>query len=690
MSQYAPPSGTADFTNGSTKVLINVLTAAEISANISVGDTIKVLNEFANYDIITVDVSTPGDLHLHISPAYGGTTVAGASFVVSRDWTSNLNFPEFNRQDVNAPQILTLELIRPLDNYLSGGTVLPQAAAFFNANKQAATTSASGVVELATEAEAITGIDTARAVTPAGLKQAADVLVNPKAYSQGLQSLAGAAAGILVADDGNIDMGTNNFTIAWRGSLPDWTPASAQYLRYQISGAGPNYDGLQVYIDTDGTIVLKMFRNDPGVTFTSTVATGLADGTEHEIVIAVQRETASVAGSVTFYVDGVVLGAAVAITAAAPVSISSSGTLYLSGSAATRYASVLRFVALFNRALTAAEVIDLYRNGIAYADQWGSQTAKYTSDFSAGVDDWYATRSTVAGNIDGIGGQDDTLRGYASNDNDTHTLYNAGASVTALQFKKLRVSLSYYIPSANTNVKRVGLHNMNVVPSNTNCVAIGTTTDSWTTLTGEIENTHVNGYAPGISMGSAGAWSFVGANDVADDLIYIKNVTITEIGATLALEPEGIQPSPGQWLDSSSNKLHALQPATGTAPLRPLREFEVRDTLTWSASHEPKNVNTNYATAGVTGTDQAMLPADNVRITEITGVVDAGLNGVNVIIGDGSDTDHWVSTVAMATGVQVFTVANPNHDGTNRKVVVDPAGNVTGSLALTIRGVILQ
>lgn len=48
-----------------------------------------------------------------------------------------------------------------------GGTGASDAAAAFAALKQAATTSATGVVELATDADTVTGTDTARAVTPA-------------------------------------------------------------------------------------------------------------------------------------------------------------------------------------------------------------------------------------------------------------------------------------------------------------------------------------------------------------------------------------------------------------------------------------------------------------------------------------------------------------------------------------------
>ena len=51
-----------------------------------------------------------------------------------------------------------------------GGTGASTAANAFNNLKQAATTSATGVVELATTAEAEAGTDTSRAVTPAGVE----------------------------------------------------------------------------------------------------------------------------------------------------------------------------------------------------------------------------------------------------------------------------------------------------------------------------------------------------------------------------------------------------------------------------------------------------------------------------------------------------------------------------------------
>jgi len=157
------------------------------------------------------------------------------------------------------------------------------------------------------------------------------------------------------------------------------------------------------------------------------------------------------------------------------------------------------------------------------------------------------------------------------------------------------------------------------------------------------------------------------------------NFTLVEIGTTLALEPEGIQPAPGQWLDSSTNKLHAMQPATGSTLIRPKRDFEIRWTNTWAGTHEAQYIG---------GVNQAVLPT-NCYITSIIGVV-AGATIEDIIVGDGSDTDRWVTiTTLLAAGTTAFTVANAISDATNYKMVVDPDAIFTGTIAWTVRGIIL-
>jgi Lower baseplate protein N-terminal domain len=74
----------------------------------------------------------------------------------------------------------------------NGGTGATTAAAAFTAIKQAATESATGVVELATTAEAAAGTDTTRAVTAAGVE--AHMVANALGWGQTWQNLTGSRA----------------------------------------------------------------------------------------------------------------------------------------------------------------------------------------------------------------------------------------------------------------------------------------------------------------------------------------------------------------------------------------------------------------------------------------------------------------------------------------------------------------
>ena len=134
---------------------------------------------------------------------------------------------------------------------------------------------------------------------------------------------------------------------------------------------------------------------------------------------------------------------------------------------------------VFNRALSAGDVTELITTGVNPADQWGTQTAAYTSDFSAGSNGWSATRATETGNVDGILGVDNTLRavvdGTASN---THYTYNA--SVPAMVAgKRYKVGFDYYIPVANSLVNGVQLAQLTQV---SNITPVLNVTGAWTTV----------------------------------------------------------------------------------------------------------------------------------------------------------------------------------------------------------------
>ena len=409
-----------------------------------------------------------------------------------------------------------------------------------------------------------------------------------------------------------------------------------------------------------------------------TSAPSFVDGTVHEIVY-VQTRNVGTTGTAQWYIDGVAYESA-KTTSANDTSINNSGNLYVCGTNSARFDSTVLHTYIFNRALTAAEVLDLYRNGINYADKWGSQTN-------------FMTNGTCESNVTGWSGITDGS-GALAWDNTTGangTSASAKRAVTGATYNYIysptftiqygkRYRASIWVKVDNTsNLYNDGNYILRVCDNSTlhmqtltilrGPVSITSLTTDWQQIVAEFtanETATVLLYCRSVKSTSSN-WTF-----------WADEAEIYEIGATLALEPEGIQPAPGQWLDSSSNKLHALQPASGSSLTRYKKTGEVRWTNTWSGTHEAQYVG---------GVNQAVLPSDNIRVDSITMICTA--TGVNVILGDGSDGDRWVASVALATYLDC-TVANRNHDGTNRKIVIDPDANYTGSITTIFKYTILD
>ncbi len=489
--------------------------------------------------------------------------------------------------------------------------------------------------------------------SPVALLSELEMYKNPLAFAQGINMTYAASASMNTADNINIDFDTGNFTLVWKGSLPDWTPSAAYRLLFKYA---PNY-GYELAI-TPTAFRVGLYRNDGGTFFSSTAGNTFVDGTEHEIATVITRETASTAGSVIFYVDGFQLGASVAITAASPVTVSTTGILYLLGTSTERTASVSHNITTFNRALTAAEVLSLYRNGIDYADKWGSQTAVYTSDFSAGADSWAeAAQTTVDGNIDGIGGEDNWLRGTLKNGVDaTHIARRT--TPTLVTGKKYRITGKYFIPSTNSNCDGIRF-----VDSGGGVwwSAILNTLDAATTFTAEFTaTTDVSGLRVYAYDGSAYQFTDAGG----DDVYYIKDIVMVEIGATLALESEGIQRD--AWKDSSTNGLNASYPASGYSFLRPIRTDSAEGLLSV----------TNVSLAADADTTLYTVPTGKrLVLTKAILVVgaDAGTSVISVGA-DGAETDWLPNNTLSAI------------DAANDAAILQPVPNTTPVLVKSYAG----
>lgn len=145
------------------------------------------------------------------------------------------------------------------------------ASTAFSNIKQAATESATGVVELATTAEAVTGTDTSRAVTPAGIKAAKYPVINTVAATGSTETLDGddydvhdvtldASCTFTFTTSATVteftlilrQNGTGGWTTTWPGSVswpggvtPTLTTTASTYMVFEFMtvNAGTNWSG---------------------------------------------------------------------------------------------------------------------------------------------------------------------------------------------------------------------------------------------------------------------------------------------------------------------------------------------------------------------------------------------------------------------------------------------------------------
>jgi hypothetical protein len=138
----------------------------------------------------------------------------------------------------------------------------------------------------------------------------------------------------------------------------------------------------------------------------------------------------------------------------------------------------------------------------------------YSSDFSAGTNEWAFSATAGSGNIDSIGGEDDTLRVTTNNSSSVHYTYK-GSSFTVN--KTYKITFRYYIPSGQSNIDGIKFTSFGAS-------TIYSVTDTWTTVSvsGKAIQTELVLFAT-----DGGVTSFQDAG--GDDVFYIKDFTISEI-----------------------------------------------------------------------------------------------------------------------------------------------------------------
>ena len=219
------------------------------------------------------------------------------------------------------------------------------------------------------------------------------MIIKPKYYGPAIPSTyavaltAAAQPGIEIADDADIDMGTNDFGLIIYANFTDWTPASDTVLWEKHDGT----NGVRVTLLTTGILRTTISATD----FDASVATGLAASASAILTISVVRESASVAGSVTRYAGVDPIGTASAITAGAPTTVSNAVSAYVGGDGSNQQAGNYIQVVALNFAPTAADVRTVCTTGIPESWKWGSQAAQTSGALVVGK--MYRINTYVAG-----------------------------------------------------------------------------------------------------------------------------------------------------------------------------------------------------------------------------------------------------------------------------------------------------
>jgi len=394
-------------------------------------------------------------------------------------------------------------------------------------------------------------------------------------YAVDLQNIPDLAAGagktgywlttddyIEVTDDADIDFGTADFSI-FIGGLRLNSVTGTQYLINKEAGGV----GYGLYITTDD---LYIRFDDSNVDVSAVIASNVfAVDTEYDITVTFDRD-----GNATAYINGDSKGTVAVSTASLTLSnagnlrigCTTAGASFLSGS--------LQVVLVWSNVLTYAEVKSL-NAPIPYKYLGASQTAKYTSDFSADANGWTASGGTVAGNIEPIGGESDNLRFTTDAANSTHYINHSALLTVGKQY---RVTFYYYIPSGQSNIDGIKVTTFAGT-------SILTETDAWTinSLEGLGYYTNIN-----ISAYDGAVSTFQDAG--GDDVFYIRGMTVTQIGCVAQYEPDGITPL--TWYAASGNSLDGT--VSGAIVTNPLSSLMVDGTIILKEQAEADADNTAY------------------------------------------------------------------------------------------------
>lgn len=471
-------------------------------------------------------------------------------------------------------------------------------------------------------------------------------------YANQLQNIAdGASSGpsywfdgvndtISCGNSADVNITTNDFSILFEATLLTDTSGG-----YYVGHKGSGSSGYSFYNNASGSVHCLIY-DDAQLTFSNNFTPTV--GVPFSFALTADRDGDAVSygnGKITDIQD--ITGYQGSLTANQDLRLGSY-------SAPSDYINMRMGRCLqFNLVLTQAEIQALYSGADVLEKYRGaSQTAIYESDFSAGEDGWAAGKGTAAGNIDGIGGQDNNLRFTCDTQSGAHYVYDDRGT----NGKQHRITLDYYIPSGQSNIDGIQLYfGTGIVTSD-----IYDTLDAWTSITFEAFKDTVSIFIHGMDSGA------IGFQDVGgDDIFYIRNISVTQIGYVLDLNSSGV--GYNTWADTSINELHGV--VEGPIP-----------------SGLPANHREKFIDLAVTGDTSFTLPKGYI-INAIVLTSDGAIGGgIDIGTTDGGGEVVAAEGISGAVTVLCALVAGANYNltGADDTIYITDADG-TGWDAATVK-----
>jgi len=542
------------------------------------------------------------------------------------DWsaypaTQNVNMAGYDITDLDQGiadnHIVTIDgtTNQPVDDdyakFTANGLEGRSASEAFGDIKQAASDTATGVVERATSVETKTATDTTRY---AALDDLGRTYTQKEIIAKGAGYwFDGVNDNINVADDADANITTNDFSI-----LAVCTPhklAGAGLLgKYEDAADNWRYEFLA---DGKFWLYVKVGNVESGIYSTTNVIYAVDDLR----AIGFVSDRDGTKGQ--FYVDGVAAATTESI-AMTTASLTNTGLLYVGRAAATHARSTVHRVLLFNLAVTPAEMGALSSGApVPFKYIGASQASEVTgddSDFDT-VGNWLAQgAATLTGGFDsGDGGHDKCLRieagdaSYEAAKLDPANFASGGWATG----KTYRLTLDYKWINAPTTDTPIFTDGSGVSSSFDD---LDKDASGWTAYNSE-----------SVIVSAADVFYIYvnfSAGGHADNELLIDNVILTQIGCVLQLESDSIMHN--QWLDKSGNTLNGE--TSGALPIN------------LDANHIERLEYTIATNTTITPGIPAGYKIDSITVQETTGnAITGGLN-----IGTSEWAKDIVDTEAIA------------------------------------------